>query len=89
MDFLGKIIQAKKQEVSRMVMEEQQVLRKTSSFYQQVKRLPEHMHIIGEVKRASPSKGDINVAVDVIEQAKIYEASGVTAISVLTDPIFF
>lgn len=89
MDFLEKILQAKKQEVSRMPLEEQQALRKTQSFYQQVKNSPEHMHIIGEVKRASPYKGDINLAIDVIEQANMYESSGVTAISVLTDPIFF
>lgn len=89
MDFLEKIIQAKKQEVREMPLETVQILRRTYSFHQQVEHFPESMHIIGEIKRASPSKGAINVAVDVVEQAKIYEAAGVTAISVLTDPIFF
>lgn len=45
--------------------------------------------IIAEYKRASPSKGSINVHSDVSEIAKAYEESGVSAISVLTDSEFF
>ncbi|WP_207695236.1 indole-3-glycerol phosphate synthase [Enterococcus sp. DIV0212c] len=89
MDFLEKIINEKKQEVKGMPLETVQPLRETYSFYQQVKDYPEKMHIIGEVKRASPSKGAINLSVNVIEQAKAYEQAGVTAISVLTDEVFF
>lgn len=89
MDFLEKIIKEKKQEVNVMPLETVQSQRKTYSFYQQVKDRPEKMHIIGEVKRASPSKGAINLSVNVIEQAKAYEQAGVTAISVLTDEVFF
>ncbi|MBO0475121.1 indole-3-glycerol phosphate synthase TrpC [Enterococcus ureasiticus] len=89
MDFLEKIINEKKQEVNLMPLETVQPLRETYSFYQQVKDCPEKMHIIGEVKRASPSKGAINLSVNVIEQAKAYEQAGVTAISVLTDEVFF
>ncbi|MBO0441157.1 indole-3-glycerol phosphate synthase TrpC [Candidatus Enterococcus ikei] len=89
MDFLEKIINEKKQEVNLMPLETVQPLRETYSFYQQVKDHPEKMHIIGEVKRASPSKGAINLSVNVIEQAKAYEQAGVTAISVLTDEVFF
>ncbi len=89
MDFLETIIHEKKQEVQAMPLEKIQPLRKTDSFYQQVKAHPEKMHIIGEVKRASPSKGAINLAVNVIEQAQAYEQAGVTAISVLTDEVFF
>ncbi|MBO0421738.1 indole-3-glycerol phosphate synthase TrpC [Enterococcus plantarum] len=89
MDFLAKIINEKKQEVNDMPFETIQPLRKTYSFYQHVKDRPEKMHIIGEVKRASPSKGAINLAVNVIQQAKAYEEAGVTAISVLTDEGFF
>ncbi|OTN89003.1 hypothetical protein A5819_001495 [Enterococcus sp. 7E2_DIV0204] len=89
MDFLETIIHEKKQEVQAMPLEKIQPLRKTDSFYQQVKAHPDKMHIIGEVKRASPSKGAINLAVNVIEQAQAYEQAGVTAISVLTDEVFF
>jgi indole-3-glycerol phosphate synthase len=89
MDFLEKIITEKKQEIQKMPLERLQSLRQTTSFYEQVKKNPEKMHIIGEVKRASPSKGAINLSVNVIEQAKAYEKAGVTAISVLTEPTFF
>lgn len=48
-----------------------------------------NMSIIAEIKRASPSKGAIDLTVDPIEQAKTYEKNGAAAISVLTDVTFF
>ncbi|PIT87590.1 MAG: indole-3-glycerol phosphate synthase [Candidatus Magasanikbacteria bacterium CG10_big_fil_rev_8_21_14_0_10_40_10] len=45
--------------------------------------------LIAEVKKASPSAGQINVRVDVARQAKQYEKFGANAISVLTDEKFF
>lgn len=89
MDFLEKIISEKEIEVNQMAEEQILPLRKTYSFYQFVKEHPEKIHIIGEVKRASPSKGDINLEVNIIEQAKAYQQAGVSAISVLTDTVFF
>lgn len=89
MDFLETILLEKRKEVAQMPLESVQPLRETSSFYDRVKANPEKMQIIGEVKRASPSKGAINLDVDVIQQAKSYQEAGVQAISVLTDPVFF
>ena len=45
--------------------------------------------LIAEIKRASPSKGDILPGVDAVEIAALYEQTGARAISVLTDEKFF
>lgn len=45
--------------------------------------------IIGECKRASPSAGTISAAFPYLEIARVYEAGGVDAISVLTEPTRF
>jgi len=47
------------------------------------------VHLIAEVKRASPSKGMLAPHLDPVEQARIYEANGASVISVLTEPHFF
>lgn len=52
-----------------------------------VPQLP--MGLIAEVKRRSPSKGELAVGVDPATQARTYERGGADAISVLTDTVFF
>ena len=42
--------------------------------------------VIAEVKRASPSKGDLAPGMDAVDQARGYVAGGTHAISVLTEP---
>jgi indole-3-glycerol phosphate synthase len=45
--------------------------------------------IIAEYKRASPSKGDINLKADLFDVVFSYEQYGASAVSILTEPIYF
>jgi indole-3-glycerol phosphate synthase len=47
------------------------------------------MSLIAEIKRRSPSKGDLNPALDPASLARTYESAGARAISVLCEPEFF
>ena len=42
--------------------------------------------VIAEIKRASPSKGDLAPSLDAVTQARAYRDGGAAAVSVLTEP---
>nr|ODO04012.1 anthranilate synthase/indole-3-glycerol phosphate synthase/phosphoribosylanthranilate isomerase [Cryptococcus depauperatus CBS 7855] len=58
------------------------------SFPQRIASTP-HTAIMAEIKRASPSKGDIAPDVSAPEQALKYALAGASVISVLTEPTWF
>jgi indole-3-glycerol phosphate synthase len=49
----------------------------------------ETLAVISEIKRRSPSKGNLNAELDPALMAKTYEAGGAACLSVLTDEEFF
>ncbi|WP_160721092.1 indole-3-glycerol phosphate synthase TrpC [Bacillus sp. USDA818B3_A] len=89
--ILDRIIEQKKKEVlllqdSKEIIQEAEYPKR--SFIEKLQTAKE-LSIIAEYKRASPSKGLINNGVEPEVQAAIYEKSGASAISVLTDSTFF
>ena len=49
----------------------------------------EGVALIAEIKKASPSKGEIRLDLDVADVALCYAGAGASAVSVLTEPTFF
>lgn len=45
--------------------------------------------VVAEYKRASPSKGEINMALGPGDVARLYKDAGATALSVLTEEVYF
>jgi indole-3-glycerol phosphate synthase len=97
-DFLKEIVEHKKKEVARAkrstpiekIREMALCGKENRPFFENLKNLgPSGVNIIAEIKRASPSKGDIRLDIDPALYAREYEAGGARAISVLTDTVFF
>ena len=88
-EFLSRILEQKAREVEKMEREELQPLRESCRLAEYLKNHQDRLQIIAEVKKASPSLGDINLDVDIVQQAQTYEANGAVMISVLTDEVFF
>ena len=97
-DFLSQIIEKKKQEVeqarkvipeSRLMAAAQEAGDRRPFFARLATPGPVGANIIAEIKRASPSRGDIRADLIPEQLAKSYERAGAAAISVLTERSFF
>lgn len=95
MNILDKIVSVKKQEVRTRKVAFPLATLENSEFFGRV--MPSFRSalakpgpsIIGEFKRKSPSRGDINPSASLKDVAKGYQAAGISAMSVLTDEQFF
>lgn len=92
MSILDKIVIDKRLEVEKLKKEvpvetfaENRGFSKKSFLSEDTKKL----EIIAEIKRASPSKGDIAPGLDSGKRALEYEKGGAAAVSVLTDEKYF
>lgn len=96
MDFLSKIVADKLQETEALFTPEA-----TARFQAAIAARPPALSlkaaldaaagpaIITEIKRASPSKGDLAMHWDPVELAEIYQDNGAAALSVLTEVKYF
>jgi indole-3-glycerol phosphate synthase len=83
--YLSEIIEYKKEEIKDVKVLERVRSREIIPPGPCLKEKP----FISEIKRASPSMGDISSEIDIIHQARLYEKGGAGAISVLTDEKYF
>ena len=60
----------------------------TRGFISNIRATP-HLAVIAEIKRKSPSKGDLNISLDPAELALQYQRGGASCLSVLTDSQHF
>ena len=60
----------------------------TRGFTESIRATP-HLAVIAEIKRKSPSKGDLNARLDPAELALQYQRGGASCLSVLTDTNHF
>ncbi len=87
MNILEDIIKEKKNEIQSISVEQNHDVFIHRSL---LKKLSENkLHLIAEVKKASPSKGVIYADFNHIKLAKTFENNGASCISVLTDEKYF
>ncbi len=97
MDKLTEIMAWKRREIASHVraVSEQDLTQLNASlpppppFAAALRRTDGKLAVISEIKRRSPSAGDIKARASSVEQAKRYQAAGADALSVLTDEKYF
>lgn len=96
-DKLTEIMAHKRQEIApfvRPVSESElnrtdSMLPRAPSFAAALQRADGRLAVISEIKRRSPSAGDIKAGASSLDQARRYQAAGADALSILTDEKYF
>lgn len=96
-DKLTEIMSWKRREIAPFLREVSEAelarldasLPRPPSFSTALRRADGSLAVISEIKRRSPSAGDIKAGISALEQAKRYQAAGADALSILTDEKYF
>lgn len=94
--YLDKIVQSHREDASRDqrilddLVSQARAMSSTRGFGDRLVRdSHEHLCVIAEIKRKSPSKGVLHAHLDAAQIASSYEQGGASCLSVLTDERFF
>jgi len=95
--ILDRIVEEKRKEIekAKKLLSLTELIKKSPSFigqhrgFKEAVSQPDKINLIAEIKKASPSKGLLREDFDPLDIARIYEASGACALSLLTDKKFF
>ena len=88
MNFLEKVLEVKRVEIARLREDPPRPSRPTEAGFAAALAGP-GLSVIAEIKRRSPSKGDLSPGLDAAVAARAYALGGACAISCLTDQAFF
>jgi indole-3-glycerol phosphate synthase len=96
-DKLNEIMQWKRLEIAPLIREVPEIelsrldasLPRPPPFAAALRRPDGRLAVIAEIKRRSPSAGEIATHASSVEQARVYQAAGADALSILTDGKFF
>jgi len=86
--FLDDVLEAKRTEIARLREDPPRVAALSDQGFSRALRGPA-LSVIAEIKRRSPSKGELTAGLDAGRTARAYAGGGAAAISCLTDQNFF
>lgn len=82
-------VQARKEQVTLAHLEKRLINARATVSLRKSLQEKHSKGIIAEIKRKSPSRGDMNLDISVPDLAKAYQDGGAQAVSILTDKEFF
>lgn len=88
MSFLDDVLETRRAEIERLRLHPPRLSVPAEAGFGRALRGP-GLAVIAEIKRRSPSKGELSPGLDAAKTARAYVEGGAAAISCLTDPKFF